>query len=136
VYIVWLLNLYNFMDGIDGIASIEAITVCIVGSTLYWLCFPGSTIWAASLLLIASVTGFLFWNYPPARVFMGDAGSGFLGVTLAVFAVSSVTLGQRFFWVWTILLGVFVVDATTTLLRRWRRQDAGRRLGLVLPDDE
>jgi Fuc2NAc and GlcNAc transferase len=123
VYIVWLLNLYNFMDGIDGIASIEAITVCIGGSTLYWLCFPGSTIWAASLLLIASVTGFLFWNYPPARVFMGDAGSGFLGVTLAVFAVSSVTLGQRFFWVWTILLGVFVVDATTTLLRRWRRQE-------------
>jgi len=123
VYIVWLLNLYNFMDGIDGIASIEAITVCIGGGLLYWLCFPGSTLWVTPLLLLASVTGFLFWNYPPARVFMGDAGSGFLGVILAAFAVHSLMLGQQFFWIWTILLGVFVVDATTTLLRRWRRRE-------------
>jgi Fuc2NAc and GlcNAc transferase len=121
IYIVWVLNLYNFMDGIDGIASIEAITVSLAGGALYWLSFPGSTLWAASLLLLAAVAGFLCWNYPPARVFMGDAGSGFLGVVLAAFAVHSVSLGQRFFWAWTILLGVFVVDATTTLLRRlWR----------------
>jgi Fuc2NAc and GlcNAc transferase len=123
VYVVWVLNLYNFMDGIDGIASIEAIAVCIGGGLLYWLCFPGLTLWAASLLLLAAVTGFLFWNYPPARVFMGDAGSGFLGVTLAAFAVHSIALGQRFFWAWTILLGVFIVDATTTLLRRWWRRE-------------
>jgi glycosyltransferase WbpL len=123
VYIVWMLNLYNFMDGIDGIASIEAITVCVAGASLYWLSFPDSTLWSLPLLLLSAVAGFLVWNFPMARVFMGDAGSGFLGMTLAVFAVHSVSLGQRFFWAWTIMLGVFVVDATTTLVRRLLRRE-------------
>jgi glycosyltransferase WbpL len=123
VYILWVVNLYNFMDGIDGIAGIEAVTVCAGGACIYWTAFPGVGLWEVPALLLASAAGFLLWNYPPARVFMGDVGSGFLGVTLAVLAVHSIGLGQQFFWAWTILLGVFVVDASTTIVRRiWRRE--------------
>jgi glycosyltransferase WbpL len=123
IYLLWVVNLYNFMDGIDGIAGIEAVTVCAGGAFIYWMFLPDSDLWTVPLLLLAAAAGFLVWNYPPARVFMGDVGSGFLGVTLAVLAVHSVSLGQRFFWAWTILLGVFVVDASTTIVRRlWRKQ--------------
>ncbi len=76
-YLVWLLNLYNFMDGIDGIASVEAICVCLGACLLYWVSGATDFVWAP-LLLAVSVVGFLFWNFPPARIFMGDAGILFL----------------------------------------------------------
>ena len=84
IYMVWLLNLYNFMDGIDGIASIEAVTVCLGGVLLYLGTVPDSNHWMEPALLLMSVLGFLCWNFPSARIFLGDAGSGFLGITLAV----------------------------------------------------
>jgi Fuc2NAc and GlcNAc transferase len=118
VYLVWLLNLYNFMDGIDGIAGIEAITVCLGGALLYWLAAPDAYAWAASLLLAAAVAGFLIWNYPPAKIFMVDAGSGFLGLMLGLLSVQAAMLQSTLFWSWLILLGAFIVDATVTLLRR------------------
>ena len=118
VYAVLLLNLYNFMDGIDGIASIEAITVCMGGILLYVIVVPGNQQWIMPAVLLASVAGFLYWNYPPARIFMGDAGSGFLGITLAVFSIQAAWIAPNLFWAWVILLGVFVVDASVTLLRR------------------
>ncbi|QEY59391.1 glycosyltransferase family 4 protein [Pseudomonas sp. C27(2019)] len=123
VYIVWLLNLYNFMDGIDGIASIEAICVCFGGALLYVLLGAGSTLALVSALLAAAVAGFLCWNFPPARVFMGDAGSGFLGLVLAVLSLQAAWFKAELIWSWVILLGVFVVDATFTLLRRLLRGD-------------
>lgn len=117
VYLVWLLNLYNFMDGIDGIAGVEAVCVCVGGALLYWLVgYPGFAL--APLVLAAAVAGFLFWNFPPARIFMGDAGSGFLGFTLAVMSLQAGRVSPALFWAWVILLGTFVVDATLTLLRR------------------
>ncbi|UXH41320.1 MraY family glycosyltransferase [Pseudomonas promysalinigenes] len=120
LYLVWLLNLYNFMDGIDGIASLEAICVCLGGCLLYWLGgYPQAT-WLP-LLLAATVAGFLFWNFPPARIFMGDAGSGFLGIMLGLMALQATWINPLLFWGWLILLGVFVVDATFTLLRRLLR---------------
>lgn len=117
VYLVWVLNLYNFMDGIDGIASVEAICVCIGGAVLYW---QGGAAAAAivPLALGASVAGFLVWNFPPARIFMGDAGSGFLGITLGLLSLQAGWVEPDLFWAWLVLLGVFVVDATFTLLRR------------------
>src|SRR5574338_496499 len=122
VYLVWLLNLYNFMDGIDGIASVEAICVCIGGAMLYVL--AGQTVLsAAPLLLGAAVAGFLYWNFPPARIFMGDAGSGFLGIVLATLSLQAGWVAPELFWSWLILLGVFVCDATFTLLRRLVRGD-------------
>ncbi|MGZ5008661.1 MAG: MraY family glycosyltransferase [Methylobacter sp.] len=118
VYIVWLLNLYNFMDGIDGIAGIEAITTCLSGALLAWLVAPDSSVWMLPVLLAAAVLGFLFWNFPPARIFMGDAGSGFLGIMLALLSLQAASIDSRLLWVWLILLGVFIVDATVTLFRR------------------
>lgn len=122
VYIVWLLNLYNFMDGIDGIASIEAICVCFGGALLYVL-LGAENLALIPLLLAAAVAGFLCWNFPPARIFMGDAGSGFLGLILAVLSLQAAWFKAELLWSWIILLGVFVVDATFTLLRRLLRGD-------------
>jgi Fuc2NAc and GlcNAc transferase len=118
VYIVWLLNLYNFMDGIDGLAGIEVITVCCSGGLMIYLVAPDSNAWMLSVLLAAAALGFLIWNFPPAKIFMGDAGSGFLGLMLALLSVQAAGLDARLFWVWLILLGVFIVDATLTLCRR------------------
>jgi Fuc2NAc and GlcNAc transferase len=130
IYLVWLLNLYNFMDGIDGIASIEAVTVCVGGALLYVVAAPGVQAWSGPALLTAAVAGFCYWNLPPARIFMGDAGSGFLGVTMGLFSLQAAWVAPELFWAWTILLGVFIADATATLIRRvWRghRYDEAHR---------
>ncbi|MFJ4391943.1 MraY family glycosyltransferase [Pseudomonas soli] len=144
-YLVWLLNLYNFMDGIDGIASVEAICVCAGACLLYWLGGFEQLI-ALPLILIMSVSGFLYWNFPPAKIFMGDAGSGFLGIVLGLLSLQAAWVSAQLFWCWLILLGVFVVDATFTLIRRLVRgekvyeahrshayQFASRRVGGHLP---
>lgn len=144
-YLVWLLNLYNFMDGIDGIASVEAISVCLGGALLYALLGEPAAI-GAPLLLAVAVAGFLFWNFPPARIFMGDAGSGFLGIALGVLSLQAAWIAPQLLWSWLILLGVFTVDATWTLFRRLLRGDkvyeahrshayqyASRRFGNHLP---
>ncbi|HEV7611164.1 MAG TPA: glycosyltransferase family 4 protein [Steroidobacteraceae bacterium] len=119
--LVWFLNLYNFMDGIDGIAGVEATSVATVAAAL--LMFRGIESPAPLLLLLtaAAAGGFLFWNWPPARIFMGDAGSGFLGFSLGAIAWITIVSGDLSIWVWLILFGTFFVDATVTLLRRWGR---------------
>ncbi|MEJ2690632.1 MAG: glycosyltransferase family 4 protein [Deltaproteobacteria bacterium] len=118
VYLVWLLNLYNFMDGIDGIAGIEAITVCFGGGLLSWKLVPETDVWVLPMILSASVAGFLVWNFSPAKIFLGDSGSGFLGLMLGIMPIQEGWLDPKLFWCWLILLGVFIVDATVTLLRR------------------
>lgn len=120
-YLVWLLNLYNFMDGIDGLAGIEAVSVCLGGVMLYALAMPGAADWEVSALLLVAAGGFLCWNFPPARIFMGDAGSGFLGLVLGLLSILAAWSHPAFFWAWLILLGVFIADATLTLLRRLAR---------------
>ena len=122
IYMVWMLNLYNFMDGIDGLASVEAVCVCLGGGLLYIVFGEPSTAYLP-LLLSCAVLGFLFWNFPPARIFMGDAGSGFLGIILGIFSLQAAWIAPQFLWSWIILLGIFVVDATFTLLRRLLRGD-------------
>ncbi|MYL25276.1 MULTISPECIES: MraY family glycosyltransferase [Halomonadaceae] len=117
VFLVWLLNLYNFMDGINGIAGIELITVALGGMIVGAV----AGVQQADLLLavlIASGLGFLAWNFPQARIFMGDACSGFLGLVLGLIAVWQGLLQAELFIAWVILLGTFLVDATLTLLRR------------------
>ena len=120
-YLVWMLNLYNFMDGIDGIASVEAITVCAGAALIYWLRGDAPAVLMPPLALAAAVAGFLVWNFPPAKIFMGDAGSGFLGIVLGVLSLQAGAVSPALFWSWVILLGVFIVDATYTLLRRLLR---------------
>lgn len=121
VALVWLLNLYNFMDGIDGIASIEAVTISLGAIVVYTASNGAAHASYPSALLAAAVLGFLFWNFPPAKIFMGDAGSGFLGITLGVLALDAATRRPEWLWSWIILLGAFVVDATVTLFFRLSR---------------
>lgn len=119
IYLVWLLNLYNFMDGIDGIAAIETMTVCFGGVILFLLGDFGTLLNQLPVLfLLAATAGFLIWNFPPARIFMGDAGSGFVGLLLGLFSVAAAHVDQSLLWGWIILLGAFIVDATVTLIRR------------------
>jgi Fuc2NAc and GlcNAc transferase len=120
LYLVWSINLFNFMDGIDGIASLEAISVVLGGALVWWLVQPTGD-WPVAILFAACVGGFLCWNFPPARIFMGDAGSGFLGLVVALLALWSSRTAPHLFWSWFILGGCFMVDATTTLVRRVKR---------------
>lgn len=122
LFIVWLLNLYNFMDGIDGLASVEAVCVCFGGGILYWLAYDAFMA-APPLILMSATLGFLVWNFPPAKIFMGDAGSCFLGITIGIFSLQAAFVDFDLFYGWLILLGVFIVDATTTLIRRVIRGD-------------
>ena len=118
LYLTWLLNLYNFMDGIDGIASVEAVTVCIGGALIYGLATAAGDAWVTPILLLSAVTGFLVWNFPRARIFMGDAGSGFIGMMLGLLSLQAAAAAPQLFWGWVILLGAFIVDATVTLICR------------------
>ncbi|MBT3062094.1 MAG: glycosyl transferase family 4 [gamma proteobacterium symbiont of Ctena orbiculata] len=113
--LVWLLNLYNFMDGIDGIASLQGITVLTGAVLLLALNRSGLEATTPLLLLAACIAGFMLWNWPPAKIFMGDAGSGFIGYALGVFALHTANAYPISLWSWLILLGLFVVDASWTL---------------------
>ncbi len=117
LFIVWMTNLYNFMDGMDGFAG---------GMTTIGFCFLGYLAWAGghyliftfSVLIATAAAGFLLYNLPPARVFMGDVGStalGFLAGGLAVIGVH-----DRLFDIWVpiLIFSPFGVDATATLFRR------------------
>jgi Fuc2NAc and GlcNAc transferase len=121
ICIVWSLNLFNFMDGIDGIAASEAIFIVCSGILLARVGDGPHTQPACGLAFVAACCGFLLWNWPPARIFMGDVGSGFLGYVIAVFAVIDAQDSTLAFLVWLILGGVFFVDATVTLVRRMLR---------------
>jgi Fuc2NAc and GlcNAc transferase len=112
---VWFINLFNFMDGVDGFASVEAICIALV-----LFIISGNTI---NLLLIACVSGFLYWNWPKARIFMGDVGSTQLGFILIVLGISFHNHYDFSIINWVMLSSPFWFDATLTLYRRWRNGD-------------
>lgn len=119
LFIVWMTNLYNFMDGINGLAALEAISACMGMTLIYWMQKTTNTGAICLLIMIsASTVGFLFWNFPKAKLFMGDAGSLFLGLSLGLLAVGSLTENFHIFSAWLIMLGVFIVDASYTLFYR------------------
>jgi len=109
---VWFINLFNFMDGSDGFASLEAVMVSAV-----MLAMSGN---AVNLILIASVAGFLYWNWPKARIFMGDVGSTQLGFILVVLGIYFHNTLKFSILNWIMLTSPFWFDATLTLFRRWR----------------
>jgi len=122
--LLWLVNLYNFMDGIDGLAALQAFLAGMSGALLALL--AGDTPLALMCALLAfSQLGFLYWNWPPARLFMGDAGSVPLGFLLGGLALIAAAHGTLPLACWLVLLAAFITDATWTLLARWR---AGARL--------
>ena len=122
LYLVWLLNLFNFMDGTDGIAASEAIFVCLAGAILNYHVLSGTNHSAAAVVLAASTIGFLLYNWSPAEIFMGDVGSGYLGVMIGGLSLLAAKQQPELLWVWIILLAVFVSDATVTLIRRLLRK--------------
>ncbi len=117
--LVWLVNLYNFMDGIDGLAAMETIFFCL---SLAVLTGSGGApaITVLSLGLAFAVSGFLYFNLPPARLFMGDLGSNYLGYIVGILGGMAMQSESVNMWTILVLLGVFMVDATTTLIRRMR----------------
>jgi Fuc2NAc and GlcNAc transferase len=117
VGVVWLINLTNFMDGIDGIAASEVLFATGVAGLLALL--SGEQPVALICFAVAGAClGFLYHNWPPARIFMGDAGSGFLGFIFGALLLLDTAKYPVHLWFWLILFSVFIVDATITLLRR------------------
>jgi Fuc2NAc and GlcNAc transferase len=117
--IVWLINLTNFMDGIDGIASSEAICFSLLAAVLLYYDVKND-LFLLMFTLVAACLGFLVWNWPPAKIFMGDACSGFLGFLFGVFVIFKPTGAEdsKTFVPLLIILAVFICDATFTLFRR------------------
>ncbi len=121
VYLAWMLNLYNFMDGINGLASIEAITFSFSSCLLLLNTVGGASyngLFTVLVILGSATLGFMLWNFPKAKIFMGDAGSGFLGIVVGLIVLHLAMVNSSMFMAEICLLGVFIVDATITLLRR------------------
>jgi Fuc2NAc and GlcNAc transferase len=115
---LWSLNLYNFMDGIDGIAALQTVLACCFGAWLSLRSGHADGYAMLCLLLAAAHAGFLIWNCPPARLFMGDAGSVPTGFLVAAIALLGALQGHLNPLCWAILLAVFITDASWTLV--WR----------------
>jgi Fuc2NAc and GlcNAc transferase len=116
--IVWMTNLYNFMDGINGLAGIEAASVCAGMITIFWFAGITTDLTYVMLIFTASICGFLYWNFPAAKLFMGDSGSLFLGLCFGLLACEQLGKRNELVAAWIIMLGVFIVDASYTLTYR------------------
>lgn len=115
--IAWLVNVYNFLDGTDGYAGTQAVCAALAGALLFHLAGQvGPALLCATV--VAASAGFLVWNWAPAKIFMGDVGSYFLGFLFGVLALFGEKSASVPGLVWVILLGVFIWDATLTLARR------------------
>jgi UDP-N-acetylmuramyl pentapeptide phosphotransferase/UDP-N-acetylglucosamine-1-phosphate transferase len=122
VLIVWMTNLYNFMDGMDGFAG--GMAVAGFGALAVLGAMHGRMDFAAlNLIIAASAAGFLIYNFPPARIFMGDTGSTTLGFLAAVMMLWAERDGIFPLWIGVLIFSPFIVDATVTLLRRLARRE-------------
>ncbi|NCB38061.1 MAG: glycosyltransferase family 4 protein [Erysipelotrichia bacterium] len=122
LWIAWSINFYNFMDGIDGLAGAEAVIIALgAGYISGRLGLQGSL--TVGWVIAAAALGFLFWNWPPAKIFMGDAGSGFLGYAFGCLAIGSGTGWNGGFYTYLLLLALFWFDATFTLAKRIIRKE-------------
>lgn len=121
--VVWALNLFNFMDGLDGIAASEAAFISGAGAAIGLLGDGSHGVSAVALAFAGACCGFLVWNWPPAKIFMGDVGSGYIGYVIAILAIATATDNPVALFIWLILGGVFFVDATVTLVRRLARRE-------------
>jgi Fuc2NAc and GlcNAc transferase len=116
VLLVWFLNLFNFMDGTDGIAASESLfmSLALAGYSYYL----DQSLFNLNIGLAAASLGFLVWNWPKAKIFMGDVGSGFLGLLLGILILLAAHQAAVMLYCGMILFGIFIVDATYTLLVR------------------
>ncbi len=116
LFIVWFINLYNFMDGINGIASAQAIY--FFSSLTALSIFIPDISHEIYLGYSAIFFGFLLWNFPNPRIFLGDVGSGSIGVFIALNIIYISSIDSNLFWISLILMSIFIVDTTFTLLVR------------------
>lgn len=123
--VAWSINLYNFMDGIDGLAASETVFVASGAALILYMGGP-ATIGPAmpALVLAVAASGFLLWNWPPARIFMGDASSGFLGFMMAALVLLAIRRDLSQGVAVALLYGTFIVDTGVTLARRLVRGQA------------
>jgi UDP-N-acetylmuramyl pentapeptide phosphotransferase/UDP-N-acetylglucosamine-1-phosphate transferase len=112
-----LTNAYNFMDGIDGIAGGQAL-IAGLGWAIIGFMSGQSFVGLIGLLLAASSLGFLFHNWPPARIFMGDVGSAFIGFTLAIIPILAAQRDPRCMVAGILVVWPFIFDTSFTLVRR------------------
>ncbi|MCR4347998.1 MAG: glycosyltransferase family 4 protein [Sulfuricaulis sp.] len=122
LFIVWMINLYNFMDGMDGFAGGMAVFGFGIFAIMGWTAGHDAFL-AVSLIIAAASAGFLFFNFPPARIFMGDVGSSTLGLLAATLSLWGARDGIFPFWIALLVFSPFIVDATVTLFRRLLRGD-------------
>lgn len=116
---LWFINLYNFMDGIDGITGVETLVVTLGVASVLAVSGQGIAMISVCVVIAAAMPGFLVWNWPPAKIFMGDVGSVTLGYLLGWLLLSTATGGLL---VAALLIpGYYLADATFTLLRRAAR---------------
>lgn len=116
-FLVWMTNLYNFMDGIDGFAGGMAVIGFGTFGVLGWIA-DSSLFTTLSFIVTAAAGGFLLFNFPPAQIFMGDTGSSVLGFLAAIFILWADQQGLFPFWIGLLVFSPFIVDASVTLLRR------------------
>jgi UDP-N-acetylmuramyl pentapeptide phosphotransferase/UDP-N-acetylglucosamine-1-phosphate transferase len=120
--IAWMINLYNFMDGSDGLAGGMAVIGFFVYGSAAWLAGDAGFA-AANWTVSAAAAGFLVFNFHPARIFMGDSGSVPLGLLAGVLGMSGWSSGYWPLWFPILVFSPFVVDASVTLVRRaWQRE--------------
>jgi UDP-N-acetylmuramyl pentapeptide phosphotransferase/UDP-N-acetylglucosamine-1-phosphate transferase len=115
-----LINVWNFMDGIDGLATTQGMIVSACG---LWLAGGAGIVSLLSLLVLAGCAGFLPWNFPKARIFLGDAGSGALGYSIAGILMASMVQGRDSAMLLLLPMAAFLVDAGCTLLLRMLKHE-------------
>lgn len=120
LFLVWMINLYNFMDGMDGFAAGMAVIGFGTFAVLGYLA-SNQLFLALNLIVVSAAAGFLWFNFPPARIFMGDTGSSLLGLLAGGLSIWGAREGVFPFWVALLVFSPFIVDATVTLLRRLSR---------------
>lgn len=138
---LWLINLFNFIDGIDGLAASASVLTALGAAVVLSIGQPPEHLIFVFALLAAVGLGFLLFNFPPASIFMGDAGSIFLGYTVSVLLLATVFTGRISAVTWIAILAYYIADTTTTTLfrifmvRRWygvHRSHAYQNLARVL----
>jgi UDP-N-acetylmuramyl pentapeptide phosphotransferase/UDP-N-acetylglucosamine-1-phosphate transferase len=116
---LWFINLYNFMDGIDGITGVETLVITLgIAAVCVFITDP-VVLQGPALVIAAAAAGFLIWNWAPAKIFMGDVGSVPLGFVLGWLLLEFAAEG--YLAAALILPGYYLLDATVTLLARLRR---------------
>ena len=120
---IWIINTFNFIDGADGLVSTNSAIFSFVGGI--YLLLTNDLVLASSLFILSAVNiGFLFFNWSPARIFMGDSGSLLLGSLFVIFTIGSYSQNSNLYWTWLTLLSIFYAETTVTLfVRIWRKEN-------------